>query len=173
MHGATDKKIMITPVAVGCMRIPALTPQGWMDVKTCCSPLFTSTSSNEQDLLHATGHSNDHSRLTFQKCFDPTKAQLQDALTGKLKFEKHCKSDTGRVVITCHHKQVNWKDSVLAGVIIFGGACAHPLTPPVLPKDHPIATNHKLINQAKVNNPAFLKSCNDAAATAIHTHWLE
>lgn len=173
MHGATDEKVMIVKVVVCCLQIPAFTLQGWVDVETHCSPLFTSTLLNEQDLIHATGHSKDHSGLTVQKCFDPTKTQFQDALNGKLKFEKHCDSDTGKVVVTCHHKRINWKDLVMTPVIIFGSACTHPLIPPVLPKDHPIATIQKLINQAEANDPAFLKSCNDATVAAIHTHPLE
>ena len=67
-----NKKVMITPVAVGCLRIPALTLQGWVDVKTYYSPLFTSTLLNEQDLIHATGTSNDYSGLTVQKYFNPS-----------------------------------------------------------------------------------------------------
>ena len=173
MCGATDKKVMIVPVAVGHLRITALTLQGWIEVKTHCSLMFTSTLLNEQDLIHATGFSKDCSGLTVQKHFNPTKDQFQDASNRKLKFDKHHHSDTGKVVVTCHHKQVNRKDLVITGVIIFGSACTHPLIPPVLPKDHPIATNQKLINQAKANDPAFLKSCNDATAAAIHTHRLE
>ena len=173
MYGATNKKVMIVPVAVGCLRVPALTLQGWVDVKTHHSPLFTSTLLNEQDLIHATGASNDYSGLTVQKCFNPTENQFQDALNGKLRFDKHCDSDTGKVVVTCHHKQVNRKDLVITGVIIFGGACTHPLTPPLLPTDHPIATHQELMNRAKVNDPAFDKLCDEETAKAMHTHRLE
>ena len=31
-----------------------------------------------------------------------------------------------------------------------GARCAHPVIPPVLPKDHPPSTNHTLIDRAKV-----------------------
>ena len=42
MHGATSKEI-ITPRAIGCMRVRALVKQGYLDVKCYYSPHFSTT----------------------------------------------------------------------------------------------------------------------------------
>ena len=55
MHGATSKEI-ITPTAVGLMRVCALTRQGFIDVKCYYSPHFSTTLLSQVSVIEATGH---------------------------------------------------------------------------------------------------------------------
>ena len=46
----------------------------------------------------------------------------------------------------------------------------NPLISPILPVDHPLATNQKLIDWAKVKDPSFKDECDQATINAIHHH---
>ena len=144
MHGATAKDTLITPVAKECLQIPATTLPGWTEVECCCSPCFTATPLNEQDLLlKATGRKSDCSGLTVHELFDEHPDHLQHALDkGEISFKKHSDTDaTGKVMVTCHHKRNHQQDPVTTGILIPGAACTHLLMPPMLCKDHPLSTN--------------------------------
>ena len=105
MCGATAKDVLIPPIAKGFLRIPAITLPGWTKVECHYIPQFTAILLNEQDLLKATERKSDCSGLTVNKLFDEHPDQLQHAIQkGQPQFEKHLDTDTGRVVVTCHHK---------------------------------------------------------------------
>ena len=55
MHGATSKEI-ITPRAVGFMRVRALIRQGYLDVKYNYSSHFSTTLLSQVGVIEATGH---------------------------------------------------------------------------------------------------------------------
>ena len=77
-------------------------------------------------------------------------------------------SNTGKVtMLTCHHKSDCQKDLVIAGVLIPGAACTHPLIPPMLSKNHPLSTNQASIDRAKAQDPVFKRQCDEATMNAI------
>ena len=55
IHGATSKEI-ITPRAVGFMRVRVLTCQGYLDVECYYSPHFSTTLLSQVSIIEATGH---------------------------------------------------------------------------------------------------------------------
>ena len=142
---------------------------GWTEVECHCSPQFTATLSNEQDLLKVTGQKSDHSGLTANVLFDEHPGQLQHVTQeGQLQFEKHFNTDTGRVMLTCHHKKSHQKCLVITGAPILGGACTHPLIPTMLLQNHPLSTSQTLIDRAEVSDPAFKEQCDTATTNAVH-----
>ena len=76
MYGATNKNLLITPTAVGKLRIPAMTQEGYIDVRCYYSSHFSSTLLSEADLLHATGKPNDYSGQTTDKFFHGVEGQV-------------------------------------------------------------------------------------------------
>ena len=70
MNGATAKDVLIPSVTKGQLQIPAITLPGWTEVECDCSPWFTDTPLNEQDLLKATERKSDHSGPTVNNLFD-------------------------------------------------------------------------------------------------------
>ena len=55
MNDVTSKEI-ITPRAVGLMRVRALTRQGYIDMKCCYLPHFSTTLLSQVSVIKATGH---------------------------------------------------------------------------------------------------------------------
>ena len=80
MYGATNRNILITPLARGILRIPALTARGYADITCYYSPKFSSTLLSEADLLLSTGDANDHSGQTTSKTYAPDLAAINAAI---------------------------------------------------------------------------------------------
>ena len=107
MYGATNRKLLITPSAVGHLRIPALTLNGYIDVKCYYSPHFSSTLLSESDLVAATGCPKVYSGQSTDKFFEWDHDAIdRDIANGIISLEKHYSVDSGKCMVTCHHKQV-------------------------------------------------------------------
>ena len=70
MHCATLKEI-VTPRAVGLMRVCALTRQGYLDIKCYYSPHFSTTLLSQVSVIEATGHPKQYISKGMQLFFAP------------------------------------------------------------------------------------------------------
>ena len=174
---------LISPFTKGFLRIPAGTLPGWIEAESHCDLRSAATLLNEQDLLKAatllcerdllkaTGQKSNHSSLTVNKLLNKHRDQSQHAITnGQLKSKEDFDTDTGTVMVTCHHKQIHQKDFVITRILIFGAACTHPLFPPMLSSDHPSSTDQGPVDRAKVRDPVFKEEYCTSTLNAIHHH---
>ena len=75
MHGATSKQI-ITPGAIGYMRVCALTRQGFIDLKFYCLPHFSTTLLSHVSVIKATGQPKHYISQDMQLFCAPDKVVL-------------------------------------------------------------------------------------------------
>ena len=75
MHGATSRGI-ITPCAVGSMRVHVLTRQGYIDVKCYYSPHFSTTLLSQVSVIETTGHPKQFISQGIQLFFAPNEEVL-------------------------------------------------------------------------------------------------
>ena len=123
MHGATSKEI-ITPRAVGFMRVCALTRQGYLDVKCYYSPHFSTTSLSQVSVIEATGHPKQYISQGMELHFAPNKEVLdRDLLSNAINLESiEYNHDYSTCMRTCIH---HYKHSLSISIpgIIRSGLC--------------------------------------------------
>ena len=145
MYGATNKSLLITPSAVGLLRIPALTPAGYVDVKCYYSPHFSTTLLSESDLVAATGCPKAYSGQSTNKFFDfDHDAINRDIAKGVISLEKHYSVDSGHCLVTCHHKQNRRKDLVICGIICSGQCYTQPIVLPTAKPSEPSPASNSI-----------------------------
>ena len=75
MHGATSKQV-ITPQAVGYLRVRALVKEGYIDVKCYYSPHFSTTLLSQVSVIEATGHPKQYISQDMRMFFAPNEEVL-------------------------------------------------------------------------------------------------
>ena len=105
IHGATSKEI-ITPTAVGSMRVRALTRQGYIDVKCYYSPHFSTTLLSQVSIVKATGRPKQYISQGMQLFFAPNEEVLdQDLMSNSINLENvNYNHDYGTCMLTCVYR---------------------------------------------------------------------
>ena len=141
MHGATSKEI-ITPRAVGLMRVCTLTRQGYIDVKCYYLPHFSTSLLLQVSVIEVTGHLKQYISKGMKLFFAPNKEVLdQDLMSNSINLKSvNYNYDYGTCMLTCIHRHKHSR-SISVPAIIRSVLCfTQPLIVPSLDKDDPKAT---------------------------------
>ena len=118
MHGATSKEI-ITPHAVGYMRVRALVKQGYLDVKCYYSPHFSTTLLSQVSVIEATGHPKQYISQGMQLFFAPNEDVLdRDLKSNSINLDSvDYNHDYGTCMLTCVHRKQHCQSLSVPGII--------------------------------------------------------
>ena len=117
MHGATSKEI-ITPRAVGFMRVRALVKQGFLDVKCYYLPHFSTTLLSQVSVIEATGHPKQYIPQRMQLFFAPNENVLDcDLKSNSINFDNvDYNHDYGTCMLTCVHQKQHSQSLSIPGI---------------------------------------------------------
>ena len=149
MLGATSKEI-ITPTAVGSMRVRALTRQGYIDVKCYYSPHLSTTLLSQVSFIEATGQPKQCISQGMQLFFAPNEEVLnQDLMSNSIDLEcVNYNHDYGTCMLTCIHRNKHSHSISIPGIIRSGLCFIQPLMVLSLDKDDPKATVLNFLEKA-------------------------
>ena len=174
MHGATSKEI-ITPHAVGYMRVRALVKQGYLDVKCYYSPHFSTTLLSQVSVIEATGHPKQYISQGMQLFFAPNEDVLdRDLKSNSIKLDSvDYNHDYGTCMLTCVHRKRHSQSLSVPGVIRSGLCFTQPLIVPSLDKDDPKATVLNSLEKALAEDSQFVEQVKVQSLKLIYEYMQE
>ena len=158
MHGATSKEI-ITPHAVGYMRVRALVKQGFLDVKCYYSPHFSTTLLSQVSVIEATGHPKQYISQGMQLFFAPNEEVLNcDLKSNSINLDNiNYNHDYGTCMLTCVHRKRHSQSLSVPSIIRSGLCFTQPLIVPFLDKDDPKGTILDSLEKALAEDSEFVE----------------
>ena len=174
MHGATSK-LIITPVAVGYMRVRALVQGGFIDVKCYYSPHFSTTLLSQVSVIEATGHPKHYVSQDMRMFFAPNETVLNQGLqSNTIDLDGvDYNHDYGTCMLTCVHRHKHNRSISVPGVIRSGLCFTQPLIVPSLDKNDPKATVYNSLEKAKSDDPKFAKKVAAQSLKLIYDYMQE
>ena len=159
MHGATSKEI-ITPRAVGFMRVRTLARQVYLDVKCYYSPHFSTTLLLQVSVIEATGHPKQYISQGMELFFAPNEEVLdRDLLSNAINIKSvEYNHDNGTCMLTYIHCHKHSRSISVLGIIRSGLCFTQPLIAPSLDEDDPKATVLNPLEKALAEDVEFVKS---------------
>ena len=171
MHGATSKDV-ITPQALGYLRVRSLTRDGFINVLCYYSPRFTTTLLSQVSVIEATGVPRQYKSQDMRLFFAPDEEVLdRDLLSNKVNLEDtEYNHNYGTCMLTCVHRKKHNRSISIPGIIRSGLCFTQPLILPSLDKEDPRATIYNSIDKAKEHDPKFRKKIKSQALEMIYNY---
>ena len=168
MHGTPSKEI-ITPRAVGFMRVCALTRQEYLDVKCYYSPYFSIILFLQVDIIEATGHPKQYISQGMQLYIAPNEEVLdQDLISNTIDLKSvEYNHAYGTCMLTCVHLHKHSCSISVPGIIRSGLCFTQPLIILSLDKDDLKAT---VLNSALAEDKEFIERVKVQSLKLIYEH---